>query len=88
METVYGPDTTKPPLPLPTVVPLSGSPGIITNNTDQDQLVVVSGGLVTNINLLRGGVSTLVGLLAGQYVLKPGDQLKVNYTVAPTVTIY
>lgn len=51
--------------------------------------VIVSGGNVSQVALSRDGGSTFIntGVIAGPFLLKPQDQLKVTYSPgAPTMT--
>lgn len=70
----------------PTAVTLGASPFTWTNTTDGPAQVIVSGGTVTAINLVVGGVDYLAGVLAGVFTARAGAGIKVTYTVAPTMT--
>lgn len=63
----------------------SASPFTWTNTLGTTCTVVVSGGAVTAIGIVAG-TEMSAGLLAGQFTLRPGDGLKVTYTVAPTMS--
>jgi hypothetical protein len=67
-------------------ITVTSSPFTYTNSASRSGLVIVSGGTVTTISLIRNSVSFLVGLLAGTFHLAPGDKLAVVYVVAPTMT--
>jgi len=47
---------------------------------------VITGGTVSSIAILRQGVNVATGLTGGILPLSAGDQLIVNYSVAPTAT--
>jgi len=66
----------------------TGSPFVIQNNQIlSNQAIVISGGTVTLIQISRNGSDYFtVGLLSGQYILSPGDYLKITYAIAPTIT--
>lgn len=89
MQTDQGPQ--RDPLPGGTRTPIAptGSPFTYINNTGQHLLVTISGGTVTTIDISRDGVVfDLLGLLAGPYVLAPGDRLRVVYLLPPTMNAY
>lgn len=72
-----------------TALTFSSSPATIQNTTANRLMVVLSGGTVTTIEFSRDGITfDTVGLLGGQFVLNPGDQLRVTYVVAPTGACY
>lgn len=57
----------------------------------KDGFVIVEGGTVSLIELLRGSsvITTYnLGATAGQFVVKNGDAIQITYTVAPTVTFF
>jgi len=57
----------------------------------QDGFVVVEGGTVSLIELLRGPsvVTTYnLGATQGQFIVRNGDAIQITYTVAPTVTFF
>lgn len=67
-----------------------GASPFLTGFTE-DGFVVVEGGTVSVIELLRGtSVVTAynLGATAGQFVVKNGDAIQVTYTVAPTITFF
>lgn len=52
-------------------------------------MLLVSIGTVTLIEFSRDGtVFDVVGLIAGQFHLNPGDWLRITHIVAPTVVCY
>lgn len=66
----------------------TGSPFTYENVSQTAQTVMVSGGTVLTIAVSRDGTNfILAGLLGGQYVLIPGDDLRITYLVAPTLTV-
>jgi len=48
--------------------------------------VVVRGGTVSLIEIIRKGTAVDVGVTAGIIPIARGDQLRITYTVLPTVT--
>lgn len=63
---------------------------VYTNNTGYSQLLLVSGGTVTLIEHSRNGtdyfaIGTLIG---GEFILTPGEKLRITYAVVPTVTVF
>lgn len=65
----------------------SGSPWVFRNSSGNAGNLVISGGTVTTIEWSRDGSTYyLVGLIAGQFFMAPGDYLRVTYAVAPTAT--
>lgn len=89
METEQGPKTAELPGGSRATISPTGSPFTYQNNTSQHQLVTISGGTVTTIEISRDGlVFDLLGLLAGPYVVRPGDRLRIAYLLAPTMTAY
>lgn len=74
--------------PAPASISPSGSPYTYTNGDFYDEFVVVSGGTVSAIELSTnaGTTFTNVGATAGSWLLRSGDQLKVTYSSAPTMT--
>lgn len=69
--------------PAQSVTP-SASP--FTYTTAFDGTLVVTGGTVSVIALIRQGVSIATGLTIGLFPLRRLDQLQITYSVAPTVT--
>lgn len=64
------------------------SPYVYQNTSEANESLIVAGGTVTKIEVSRDGVTWYtVGLLAGQFLLPPGDRLRVTYTLAPTITV-
>lgn len=89
METQQGPQASEFPGGTRSVITPTGSPFSYTNSSGQHQLVAISGGTVTTIEISRDGVVfDLLGLLAGPYVVRPGDRLRILYLLAPTMTAY
>lgn len=67
----------------------SSSPTTLQNTTANRLMVIVSVGTVTSIEFSRDGSTfDLIGLLSGQFILNPGDYLRITYVVAPTVSYY
>jgi hypothetical protein len=67
---------------------VSGSPYTYQNTTGQAVMVIVQGGTVLTIQYSIDGATWLtVGLLAGMFFVRPGDYLRANYVLAPTVTV-
>ena len=75
-------------LAAPTTPTVTASPYTYTNNTPNDQSVIVKGGAVTKIEFMRnGGTPIDVGSISGMFQLSPLDSLRVTYTVSPTITV-
>lgn len=75
--------------PAESGVTLTASP-FLTRFT-QDGFIIVEGGTVSLIELLRGSsviTTYALGATAGQFVVKNGDAIQITYTVAPTVTFF
>lgn len=71
--------------------PVSGvTPGAspYTYTAPNDGNIIVQGGTVTVIELGRNGTFATTGLTAGVVPMKRGDQLRVTYAVAPTMTFF
>lgn len=72
--------------PLPTAasaaVALGASPASYT--APVAGALYLAGGTVTSIALVRGGVSTVLGILSGSVRLVQGDTATVTYAVIPT----
>jgi hypothetical protein len=49
-------------------------------------IVVLSGGTVTLIEYGRSASFYLLGLITGSFAIARGDQVRVTYAVAPTMT--
>lgn len=74
---------------LGTAKGLGASPYAYQNTGTAQQIVIVALGAVTTISFSSDGTNyTVLGVLAGQFVLRPNDYLKIVYVVAPTVTVY
>lgn len=72
----------------PSVQTVSGTPYTLQNTFGQAVMAVVQGGTVTTIQYSVDGTTFItVGLLAGMFFVRPGDYLRVNYILAPTVTV-
>lgn len=73
----------------PSGITVGGSPFTYQNTSGLCGCVIISGGTVTTISWSRdGAIFFLVGLLAGQFHLSPGDFLRVVYILAPTMTFF
>lgn len=89
METEQGTKATELPGGSRSTISPGASPYTYQNSSSQHQLVTISGGTVTTIEISRDGVVfDLLGLLAGPYVVRPNDRLRIAYLVAPTMTAY
>lgn len=73
----------------PTAVSLAvgPSPFNYTNNTGNDQSIVVSPGTITGLALVRGGNFFPLPTGNGIYDLSPGDGLQVEYSAVPAMFI-
>lgn len=70
--------------PAPGAIVVGASP--YTYAAPQNGVVVVSGGTVSLIQLGRSGIFLDTGLLTGVIPVSAGDQVKVTYAVAPTLS--
>lgn len=59
------------------------SPATVTANRDGQ--LIVRGGTVSQIDYVRNGVASQIGVTAGLFPLLVGDGIRITYTVAPTV---
>jgi hypothetical protein len=66
-------------------ISVTASPFTYTNTDGYPEEVTVTGGTVSDISLVRGGVTTSLGLTTGIFLLEVGDGLQVTYTGAPTM---
>lgn len=71
-----------PAAPIPVVV--GASP--FTYTPSDVGSVVVRAGNVSLLELIRKGTAVPLGVVAGAVPIARGDQLRITYTVAPTVT--
>lgn len=62
------------------------SPFAYINSTGRHQLVLVSGGTVTQILYVRGADTVVTGNTSGAILVAPGDGLTVSYSVAPSMS--
>ena len=68
-------------------VSLGSSPCKFQNTSSTRMSFISTGGTVTTIEISKDDVTyDVVGILAGQFILSPGDWMKITYVVAPTVT--
>lgn len=64
----------------------TASPFVWRNTSQRMASVFVSVGTVSSIEWSRNGTDfTVVGVVAGQVLLDPGDYIRITYAVAPTV---
>jgi hypothetical protein len=75
------------PLDPVTITP-GASPFVYSNNTTSKMTVMVQGGAVSKIEQGRKGTFIDCGHIAGGILLSAGDQLRVTYFVAPTMTAF
>lgn len=72
-----------------TLLQLNGSPASVQNMSSTRLMFLISGGNVSAIEFSRDGtIFDLVGSLGGQFILNPGDWLRIGYSLAPTVVYY
>ena len=70
-------------------ITLSGSPTSIQNTSATRLVFFVSLGTVSSIEFSRDNATfDLIGLLAGSFILNPGDWLRITYVVAPAIIYY
>jgi len=75
-------------LTTPTAQTVGASPYVYTNNSVNDQSVIVQGGTVSKIEFSRNGGSFIdTGATSGMFALSPLDSLRITYTVVPNVTV-
>lgn len=70
--------------PAPAAIVVGASP--YTYTAPSNGCVVVSGGTVSLVQLGRAGAFLATGVTTGVFPVSAGDQIKVTYTVAPTMT--
>jgi hypothetical protein len=72
-----------------TITP-GASPWFTVNNTSTRVMVLLNGGTVSLIEFSRGGTvfDPIGSLLSGDFMLNPGDGLRITYTIAPSVVYY
>jgi hypothetical protein len=86
-ETVgYGPYSLGPR----TTITIGSSPFFFVNSTSTRIMVLLNGGTVSLIEFSRDGVvfDSVGSLLSGDFMLNPGDGLRITYTIAPTAIYY
>lgn len=82
-----------PPPPFSTAAAstqtVTASPYTYQNASNQRQQVVISGGTVLTISISRDGTTfILAGVLAGTFLLNPGDYLRMTYVAVPIFTVF
>ena len=79
----------KAPIPFVQTPTVTASPFVYKNTDNRPQLVTISGGTVSAIARSRGDNATYVAIpsTSGEFIVPPGDFLKITYTSAPTVTV-
>ena len=70
----------------PAAAALTPSASPYTYTSTDDCSVIVNGGTVSAIAIVRGATAYTTGATAGQFRLRTGDKLRITYTVVPTVT--
>lgn len=75
--------------PTRQAITVGASPVTITNVTAAPVMWLVTGGTVSEIAYSRDGSTfDVIGETAGQFVVQPGDALRITYSSAPTVVQY
>lgn len=74
--------------PAQSGITVGASPFTYTNNTGNDQTVMISGGTVSAVLFVRLASANSLGVTAGTVLLSPGDGVTVTYSVAPTMRLY
>lgn len=69
-------------------LPFGTNPFTYTNTAPQSIALVVSGGVVSSISIVRGSTTAVTGQTQGQFILSPNDTLQVRAGVAPTITMF
>lgn len=67
-------------------VAVGGSP--FTYTAAFDGTIVLTGGTVSAVSLIRQGISVATGIAAGLIPLSRLDQLQITYSVVPTMTFF
>lgn len=70
--------------PGPSGVNFTASPGTYTASANGH--VLVAGGAVSAISLVRGRATVATGMTSGFIPVSQGDKVVVTYTVLPTIT--
>lgn len=77
---------------LPSSQPSVGaSPYVYSNGASYSVLLVITGGTVTLVERSRNlGVDYFAvgALVSGEFIVPPGDKVRITYAVAPTVTVF
>jgi len=68
----------------PTSITAGASPYTLTPSSTTNQIVIISGGSVSSVEL--NGTTT--GLTSGSFYCRAGDSLTITYTTAPTILQY
>jgi hypothetical protein len=68
-------------------VSVGASPFTYTNSLGISISVTVGGGTVSQIDLVRAGISTTTNLSSGVFQLRPNDGLTIVYSSAPKITV-
>lgn len=73
-----------------TIITIDPSPFFYKNATATRIMVLLNGGTVSLIEFSRDGVifDSIGSLLSGDFMLNPGDGLRITYTIAPTAVYY
>lgn len=66
---------------------VTASPYTYTNSTNAPQLVLIVGGTVSAVSIVRAGTSYALVPLPSNVLLAGGDGITITYSVAPTVRI-
>lgn len=75
--------------PAPVSITVTASPFVWTNAGPLNGFVTVSGGTVSLVELSQNGSAFIAqGAVSGQYAVNLNDQIRVTYSVAPTMTFF
>jgi hypothetical protein len=70
-----------------TNVPVGTGTFTYTNTSGNMVYAFITGGVVSSVNISRNGVDNPIANLFGQYVLAPGDGIRIASTTAPNLQI-
>ena len=72
-------------LGVPVVISVGASP--FTYTAPKAGAVLVNGGTPSLVEYARGGTFNTIGALGGTFPVWPGDQIRITYVLAPTMTL-
>lgn len=69
-----------------TILSPSASPWTYTNTKGREVMLTISSGTISQVQMIRSGVGTLLAQTSGEFRLAPGDGLQITYSSAPNAT--